>query len=110
MKRFYEILNQKTLSDEQLFVHNAGRYTSGSMVRVDQPTIQGALMDEVSISILKEANTALENAIDQQITASGYARKAVIFDKIAYTLSGGVSSDGTNTPVWYSKEYNGYMF
>lgn len=35
-KKFYEVINAKTLGDEQLFVHNAGRYTSGSIVRVDQ--------------------------------------------------------------------------
>lgn len=32
VKKFYEIINSKTLGDEQLFVHNAGRYNSGTSV------------------------------------------------------------------------------
>lgn len=36
IKRFHEIINTKTLSDERLFVHNAGRYNSGANVNVDQ--------------------------------------------------------------------------
>lgn len=36
LKRFHEIINKKTLSDIQKYVHNAGRYNSGTTVRVDQ--------------------------------------------------------------------------
>ena len=43
-------------------------------------------MDEVAMSTIKEGNTALEQAIDKYITTSGYVRKAIVFDKIAYTL------------------------
>lgn len=108
IKKFYEILNKKTLSDEQLFVHNAGRYTSGSTVRVDQATVQGTYMDEVAASILKEGNTALEQAIDNQINTSGYPKKVVIFDSINYRNNGAPDAFGTNT--FSDKVYNGYFF
>ncbi len=36
LKKFHEIINLKTLSDIQKAVHNAGRYNSGTLVRVDQ--------------------------------------------------------------------------
>ena len=94
VKKFYETINKKTLSDEQLFVHNAGRYNSGSSVRIDQATVQGTLMDEVALSTLKEGNAAMENAIDTQLTSTNYAHKLYIFDSA-------VSS---------SKTYNGYFF
>ena len=102
VKKFYETINKKTLSDEQLFVHNAGRYNSGSSVRIDQATVQGTLMDEVALSTLKEANAAMENAIDTQIVNANYARKMYIFDKI-------VNKSGS-LDVVETKTYNGYFF
>ena len=36
LKKFHEIINAKTLSDIQKHVYNAGRYNSGTLVRVDQ--------------------------------------------------------------------------
>lgn len=110
IKKFYEVLNKKTLSDEQLFVHNAGRYTSGATVRIDQATIQGTYMDEVAVSILKEGNTALEQAIDNQIKSANYPKKAVIFDKIAYKINANQNFYGFGATDWYTKVYNGYFF
>lgn len=54
VQKFYQIVNSKVLSDSQLFVHNAGRYTSGSTVRVDHAILQATLMDEVALSMIKE--------------------------------------------------------
>lgn len=110
IKKFYEVLNKKTLSDEQLFVHNAGRYTSGATVRIDQATIQGTYMDEVAVSMLKEGNTALEQAIDNQIKSANYPKKAVIFDKIAYKINATPNVYGNGSTNWYNKIYNGYFF
>lgn len=92
-------------------MHNAGRYNTGSSVRVDQPTVQATLMDEVALSTLKEANAALETAIDTQITSGNYARKLVLFDKLVQTVSG-VTLDGVAYPTKnpYYKTYEGYYF
>ncbi len=35
LKRFHELVNAKTLGDIQKFVHNAGRYNSGTTLRLD---------------------------------------------------------------------------
>jgi hypothetical protein len=53
LKRFYETINQKTLSDIQKYVHNAGRYNSGTTVRVDQGAIMMTMTDEIARDTLK---------------------------------------------------------
>jgi hypothetical protein len=68
IKRFYEIINSKTLGDERLFVHNAGRYNNGSDVRVDQGSVDVSLLDETALNTIKGANDALETAINKVIT------------------------------------------
>ncbi len=80
IKRFYEIINSKTLGDERLFVHNAGRYNNGSDVRVDQGSVDVSLLDETALNTIKGANDALETAINKVITDANYARKIPIFD------------------------------
>ena len=60
LKRFHELINNKTLGDIQKFVHNAGRYNSGTTVRLDHGAIDVSLTDEVALRTLKEANDNLE--------------------------------------------------
>lgn len=80
VKKFYEIINSKTLGDERLFVHNAGRYNNGADVSIDQGSVDVSLLDETAINTIKGANDALEAAINKTITDGNYARKIPIFD------------------------------
>lgn len=82
LKRFHEVINKKTLSDIQQYVHNAGRYNSGTIVRVDQGALQMSLTDEVAMQRLKGINSAIETAIDKKITDNKYARPIVILDAV----------------------------
>lgn len=80
LKRFHEIINEKTLGDIQKFVHNAGRYNSGTVVRVDHGAIDMSMVDEVALRTLKEANDNLESLIDTTLRTNNYTRKLIIFD------------------------------
>lgn len=86
LKKFYEIINKKTLSDIQKFVHNAGRYNSGALVRVDQGAIDMTLTDEVAIDTLHATNSAIEERIDTHILSNNYARKILILDAIKHII------------------------
>ena len=68
LKDFKSIINEKTLGDAMLFVHNAGRYTSGSTVHMDLSPVSMTLMDSVAQSTLRAANDAMEASIDKAIT------------------------------------------
>ncbi len=67
LKDFQSIINKKTLSDAFAFVHNAGRYNNQTTVRVDLAPLQMTVMDELARTTLKQANTAMMDAIDKQI-------------------------------------------
>lgn len=107
LKRFHEMVNQKTLSDIQGFVHNAGRYNSGITVRVDQGAVDMTYTDEMAQSVLKSANDALENAIDLQMASGGYIRPIVLFDeyKKSYYPGPYVTSQPLRTMI-----YQNYFF
>lgn len=106
LKRFYETINKKTLSDQQLFVHNAGRYNSGATVRLDQASTRATLTDELAINTIKAGNDALEKAIDDQIQSKNYTQKIVIFDKVSTLQSRKVNPDGSIVnPTPYNKVY-----
>ena len=64
MKRFHELINEKSLGDIRGFVRNAGRYNDGSEVRVDQPAINVSLMDYAAMNTLRKANDKLEDWVD----------------------------------------------
>jgi hypothetical protein len=70
LKNFKSIINDKTLGDALKYIHNAGRYNSGTTVRADLAPLSMTLMDEVGRSTLREANTAMMNSIDQAITSA----------------------------------------
>lgn len=103
LKRFHEIINKKTLSDIQKYVHNAGRYNSGTTIRVDQGALQMSLTDEIATQRLKEINSAIETAIDKKITDNSYARPIIIFN--------GVSQKDSALPLDTDMhEYKNYFF
>lgn len=108
-KRFFEIINTKTLGDEQLYVHNAGRYTSGSTVRVDQGSVLTTLTDELAARTLKEANDALEASITDTIQTK-YASNIIIFDRATVTSIGNPSPDPNDHTGSYTQEYKNYYF
>ena len=82
LKNFKWIFNEKSLGDELLAVHNAGRYTSWSTVRADLLPISISVMDEIARSTLREANNALEKQIDTLLIDQKYARRIPILDEI----------------------------
>lgn len=92
LKDFKSIINEKTLGDAMLYVHNAGRYNSGSTVRVDLAPVTMTLMDTVARSTLKEANTAMEGIIDGVLTGGGIAKRIPIFDHIETSVGAPLAS------------------
>jgi hypothetical protein len=82
LKQFHETINKKTLSDIQEYVHNAGRYNTGINVRVDQWAVQVSITDQVSMDVLKNANDAISQSIDNLLTTNGYARRIPILNGI----------------------------
>ncbi|MBC7503535.1 VCBS repeat-containing protein [Candidatus Gracilibacteria bacterium] len=83
LKNFKGIFNEKSLGDELLSVHNAGRYTSGSTVKADLLPISISVMDEIARSTLREANNAIEKQIDTLLIDQKYARRIPILDEIS---------------------------
>jgi hypothetical protein len=108
LKNFKWIFNEKTLWEELLAVHNAGRYNSGSKVGADLLPISISLMDDIARATLKTSNQALVASIDRSLE-SGIASKIVLFDKNIPTFSGGVfgQADGM---VQHKREYQNYYF
>jgi hypothetical protein len=96
LKTFYETINKKTLSDIQKFVHNAGRYNSGTTVRVDQWAIQMTLTDELALQTLKSSNDALMDVFDRKILTEKWSRPIPIFDSLTVV---------SNTPPLTSAKY-----
>lgn len=82
LKDFKSIINEKTLSDAFAYVHNAGRYTSGSTVRVDLSPVNMTLQDSIARSSLRELNSALMDSFDAALIARWYPKKIAIFDRI----------------------------
>lgn len=83
-KKFFEIINAKSLGEIRRMVYHAGRYNDGANVRVDQPALSITSTDQVAMDTIKEANTALENAIDASI--QGMAAKIILFDQYRVQL------------------------
>lgn len=79
-KRFFEVLNGKYMGDILKYVHNAGRYGDGDNVRVDGAPMVIAKQDLFMGTVLKDANTSIEGAID-----------ALLRDKLAEPLKIAVS-------------------
>lgn len=104
LRDFKSIINEKTLSDAYEFVHNAGRYSSGQMVRIDLAPISMTVMDQVAQSTLKEANTALMQSIESEIQKRGYVRKIPIFNGIQTSTGHKISEKHTNLRA-YSAYY-----
>ncbi len=82
LKNFKGIFNEKSLGEELLAVHNAGRYTSGSTVQTDLLPISITLMDDIAQTTLREANSAVEQRIDTILVNNNYARRIPIFDEL----------------------------
>ena len=108
-KRFFEIINSKTLSDQQLYVHNAGRYTSGSTVRVDQGSLLVTMTDEFAARTLKEANDALEASITD-IVRSKHAANLIVFDRSTLRSVGNPSVNPGDHTGSYTQEFRNYFF
>jgi hypothetical protein len=104
LKDFKSIINEKTLGDINLFVHNAGRYNSGSIVRTDISAISMTLMDIVARSTIKEANTALQNAIDKTLIDGKMIKKIPLFDSIESSFAVPLWS-----ATWSLKAYHNYI-
>ena len=85
---FYGIFNSTYIGDILKYVHNAGRYNTGSGndVSVDMvPTII-AKQDSLSTQIIKDSNTAMEQAIRQQIQ-NGIARNIPVFTNLTTVIT-----------------------
>jgi hypothetical protein len=111
LRKFHEIINKKTLSDFQKHVYHAGRYNSGSTVRVDQGAVHMTLTDEVAMQLIQGANDALEQSIDQHIKTNGYARPIMILDAV-YEKSPLIPFNSLNNDrsVLPFVEYKNYYF
>jgi hypothetical protein len=79
-KNFKGIFNEKSLGDELSAVRNAGRYNSGTTVRVDLLPISITLMDQIAQSTLRTSNQALAAAIDTTLKST-IASRIVIYDQ-----------------------------
>lgn len=81
-KRFIEIFNEATIADFRKYVNNAGRYSGTSgQVDVDLAPFLVSVLDLVSTQVIKNANTELENKIDEIIN-SGLSRNIALPTKI----------------------------
>ncbi len=106
LTNFKGIFNEKTLSDSLSFIHNSGRYNSGSSMRADIAPITMTLKDEVARSTLKEANTTLQESIDKVLIDGKIAKRIPIFDRIE-TSSGVPISTATGTLDIYDNYFFG---
>lgn len=66
-KQFYEVINEKYVGDILKFVYNTGRYGDGKDTRVDIGAVLISKRDKFVERALKDANTAVENAIDSLV-------------------------------------------
>ena len=59
------------------------------------------LTDEVALRTLKDANDALESAIDRTLKEGKYARKIILFDGLEHHIvaSGALTTNQANTTV-----------
>lgn len=82
LKKFYQLINAKSLWDIRGFVHNAGRYNDGTNVRMDQPAISISLMDYSAMNTLRKINNKLEDWVDNVDFAwpAGNTFPVAIFD------------------------------
>ncbi len=118
LKNFKGIFNSKTLGEELLAVHNAGRYKSGATVRADILPVSISLMDDLARATLRAANEWIAKQIDTHIKTK--AKPIIVFDKsvIKYlstenysagTHTGSINSSGVVTMEshngwWYGEE------
>jgi hypothetical protein len=65
LKKFHDLINKQALWDIRGFVRNAGRYNSGSEVRIDQPAINISLMDYSAMNTIRKINDKFEKHIDE---------------------------------------------
>ncbi len=110
LKTFKGIFNEKSLWEELLSVHNAGRYTSGATVRTDLVPISISLMDDIARATLKTSNVALTQSINASLQSS-IASKIVIFDKnVFHSWSNYIPQNGTVVALPHSLEHKNYYF
>ncbi|MBX9808982.1 hypothetical protein K2X92_01155, partial [Candidatus Gracilibacteria bacterium] len=116
LKNFKEIFNEKSLGEELLAVHNAGRYNSGASVGADLLPVSIALMDDIARSTLKTANQSIATLIDTSVNS--LAKRITIYDKsviyysgtrefLGGTYTGSINPDGSSNFVSYDGGYYG---
>lgn len=97
---FHEISNKKVLGDHLAAVRNAGRYNSGSTVRVDIPSVNMSVFDQGARDVIRAANDTIEAYIDEIIRERKMARKIPVYE----TLQAGF---GENESQGYTNYYFG---
>jgi hypothetical protein len=83
LKDFSNIVNDKTLSDAFAFIHNAGRYTTGSTVRADLAPVSVTLRDTMARTTLLEINNALMESFEKTLVEKKIPRKIALFDSVS---------------------------
>lgn len=107
-KKFSQIMNGKSLGEMRDAVHNAGRYNSGTQVRVDITPVDVTTVDTASALALRKANEELEQLIDRDIAR--YARKIALFDSLTITHTGSIDPDTGVVSSGYTTEDRNYFF
>lgn len=77
-KKFVEVFNEATIGEFRKYVNNGGRYsgTAGD-VNTDLIPFLVTVLDLVSVQVVKNANSEIENKIDEVIT-SGLSRNIAL--------------------------------
>ena len=102
LKDFSDIINDKTLSDAFAFVHNAGRYNTGSTVRADLAPVSVTVRDTMARTTLLEINNAIMESFDKTLIEKKIPRKIAIFDTITVG-----NRANTNAPRTYTNYFFG---
>ena len=97
VKQFFQVLNEKHIGEALKFIYNTGRYGTGDGVRADYAPVLVSKRDEFMKRYLKDANTAIEDAIDS-LVKNGLARDVLIPTKLE-TTTAGEGNDANGQPI-----------
>ncbi len=114
LKKFHDLINKQALWDIRSAVHNAGRYNSGSEVRVDQPAVNVSLMDYAAMNTLRKVNDKLEEYIDAQEVGLGFL--LVPYDNLTIKEPDAMGFSDSRNQAWSvsmigtNRIYDNYLF
>jgi len=108
VKPFYLVFNETFIGNILKYVHNAGRYNSGTNVNVDIPATLVTKQDVFYTKTKKEVNTFLESQIDT-LVSGGLSRNVALLE--SYNAPAAVAAVvGSESETIVDNTYTNYFF